>query len=1041
MALALSLLGGFHLELDGEPITAFESNKVRGLLAYLAVESEPDSTSAGGRPLDRFLLATLLWPDHPESSARTNLRHVLRQLRLTLPDPAGGPPFLLVTARTLQLNLQVDFTVDTARFQQLLDRCSACSHRGLESCPECVERYRQAAELYRGDFLAGLFLQDSQPFDEWMILQRERFHRTALEILFALASYFEAKADWRQALHYASRQLELEPWREEAHRQLMRTLARSGERTAALAQYERCRTLLMEELGVEPGFETTALYEQIRNEGLGRETASPKSTGLVATSEKDEPPSYQDWGEAPATPQVHGRHTEQETLHQWLLTEGCRLVAVLGIGGVGKTTLVIRAARMLQNQFQFVFWRSLLNAPPLADILHPCLQFLARQRLTRFPSTLNEQLAMLLEFLSAHRCLLILDNFESILEAGRAGQYRPGYEAYGQLLALIGERQHQSCLLLTSRELPRGVEHLAEDFPAIRSLTLDGLEAEAGQELLRMRGLDPTAQLSAEIVARYSGNPLALKLVARTIAEIFDGDIAAFLVDETLIFDDIRTVLQQQFARLSDLERKVLLWFAVARESMSVQRLASYLLHKPRRGDLLEAFHALQRRTLLERTDGGFTLQNVVTEFATDYLIEQVCNEFRTAAPNLLEHHALLQAQGQMVVRQTQERLILRPIVKQLERELGRHGFVLRCQELLDALRARAPLAPSYAAGNILNLLLCLGADLTGFDFSHLAVWQAALSGINVRGVNFTAADLTNSVFTETFGVVHTVAYSSDGRWMAAGTWDGEIRLWRAADRQPVRVFQAHDGPVRTITFHPEGETFASGGDDWTVRLWRTESGSLLQTMRGHRGWVRSVAFSADGASLASVAMDHAVCVWDGKEGRLRHLLREHTDAVWGVAFSPNPATRSLMATCSADHTIRLWDAEQGVLLDTLQGHDDEVRTLAFSPDGATLASGGLDKVLRLWQFQPEAGDAELRQTLPGDEIAIRCLAFSPNGQTLAVGGASATIQLWDMANRQIRYTLHGHHKGVNAVAFAPDSDTFITGSDDHTLYSWSSRR
>ncbi len=165
---------------------------------------------------------------------------------------------------------------------------------------------------------------------------------------------------------------------------------------------------------------------------------------------------------------------------------------------------------------------------------------------------MDQQFSQLLDYLRRQRTLVILDNLESILQADEhSGHFRPGFEAYGQLLRSLAEGDHRSCLLLTSRERPSELTYLEEDNPTIRSLALTGLPVEAGRQLLQGRGLaDNPASLGA-LVQYYSGNPLALKLTAETVQEIFDGDIAAFLEAETLIFDDIRHLLDQQFARLS----------------------------------------------------------------------------------------------------------------------------------------------------------------------------------------------------------------------------------------------------------------------------------------------------------------------------------------------------------------------------------------------------------------------------------------------------------------------------------------------------------
>jgi DNA-binding SARP family transcriptional activator len=247
--LSLSLLGSFQATLDGEPVTGFKSRKVRALLAYLAVEAD--------RPHRREALAGLLWPDR---AALSNLRYALYNLRQVIGSRAAEPPFLLIANDTLQFNTASDHWLDVAAFRQLL--AASASH---------TDPLQQAVDLYRGCFLEGFSVGDSPAFEEWALFKRERFNRQVLSALRRLAAIHAGRADYEQAQHYARRQLELEPWGEEAHQQLMRALALAGQRSAALFQYETCRRRLAGELGVEPAWETTALYESIRDGTLSKE--------------------------------------------------------------------------------------------------------------------------------------------------------------------------------------------------------------------------------------------------------------------------------------------------------------------------------------------------------------------------------------------------------------------------------------------------------------------------------------------------------------------------------------------------------------------------------------------------------------------------------------------------------------------------------------------------------------------------------------------------------------------------------------------------
>ena len=277
--LALSLLGPFQVMLDGQPVTGFRSNKVRSLLAYLAVEAD--------RPHRREVLAGLLWPDWPDRDALRNLRYALSNLRQVIGDRTAELPFLLITRDTLQFNTVSDHSLDVADFERQIaaGQRQIADQKDLQSA---IGNLQSAIQLYRGSFLEGFSVGDSPAFEEWALFTREQMGRQVSSALHGLAASYEQRGQYEQAQSCAWRQVELEPWDEAAHGQLMRTLALSGQRSAALAQYETCRRLLAEELGVEPGKETTRLYEQIRDGKLKALVPSPASPpDLVA----EPPPS------------------------------------------------------------------------------------------------------------------------------------------------------------------------------------------------------------------------------------------------------------------------------------------------------------------------------------------------------------------------------------------------------------------------------------------------------------------------------------------------------------------------------------------------------------------------------------------------------------------------------------------------------------------------------------------------------------------------------------------------------------------------------
>jgi WD40 repeat protein len=741
--------------------------------------------------------------------------------------------------------------------------------------------------------------------------------------------------------------------------------------------------------------------------------------------------TYRDWGEAPYVRQFCGRKRELAELERWVVDERCQVVAVLGFGGIGKTTLAAKLREQVKGEFECTFWYSLQSAPPLEDTLKNCIQFLSNQQRIDLSEDIDGQISMLLHYLRDRRCLLILDNVEAVLQAGnRAGQYRERYEGYGRLIQRIGEALHQSCLLLTSREKPKELVHLGGKTSPVRSRQLLGLEQAEGQELLKDEGLFGPDEVWANLIRLYSGNPLNLKLISEPIRELFGGDIASFLERGKAVFGDIRDPLDLQFTRLSELEREIIYWLAIECEAVLLDELREDLVYPLSEGDLLTALGSLRRRYMIETSGRAcFSLQPVVMEYVIDRYVERVSREIESGTIGLLGSHALIKAtKAKDYIRESQCRLILQPLLQRLLTIFEKETLEKQLQNLLATLRAKHDHHPSYAAGNVLNLLIQAGCALRGRDFSHLVVRQAYLQGVDLPDVNFAYADLATSLFTDTFGSILCVALSQHGDLLAAGTATGEIWFWHAASGILQQTFRGYTDWVRSLAFSPDGETLASGVDQM-VCLWEVSSGKLLNTLHGHTEVVRSLAFSPDGETLASGG-DQTVCLWEVSSGKLLNTLHGHADTVYSVAFSPDGKS---LVSGSVDQTVRLWEVSSGKLLNTLHGHNHWVRLVAFSPDGKTLASGSTDQTVRLW----EVSSGKLLNTLHGHSHSVRSVAFSPDGKTLVSGSEDRTVRLWEVSSGQCLNTLQGHTNVVRSVAFSPDGKTLVSGGDDQTVRLW----
>jgi WD40 repeat protein len=748
--------------------------------------------------------------------------------------------------------------------------------------------------------------------------------------------------------------------------------------------------------------------------------------------------SRQDWGEAVEVSVFYGRTEELDTLEQWVISDRCRLIALLGMGGIGKTSLSIKLAQKIQGNFDYVIWRSLSNAPLVQDILADIIKFLSNQQETNLPEEVGARISLLITYLQKQRCLLILDNAESILQDDNdAGQYRSGCELYGNLIQRIGNTNHQSCLILTSREKPGEVASSEGESNAVRSFQMPGLKAVDGEEIFQAKGLSGSDDEQIKLIDFYKGNPLALKIISTTIKEVFDGDIHEFLAQGSIIFGRVRDLLDQQLNRLSDLEREVMYWLAINREPVSVSELRSDIVALESPPKLIEAVESLVMRSLIEKSAALFTLQPVVMEYLTNRLIEQVCDEIKTGKIEVFNKYALIKATAKDYVRESQVRLILQPIAQKAN--VGAHGCA-PLQQMLTTLRHDYSCQPGYAGGNILNLLCHLQIDINGSDFSNLKVWQAYLQGITLQRVNFAHSDLAKSVFTQAFDRITDVAFSPDGKLLATSDVGGQIRIWQVADGQQVLTFQGHSDWISSIAFSPDGQLLAvSGSSEATVKLWEVNTGQCVRILQGHKYWISSVAFSPDsaavatlgasGQTLASGSDDHTLRLWDANTGQCLHVLQGHTNHVRSVAFSPDG---QLLASGSNDSTVRLWEVNTGQCVRILPSEINHVRSVAFSPNGQLLASSG-DTTVKLW----EVATGNCLKTLQGHTHKIGRIAFSPDGQLLASGGNDTTVCFWEVSTSQCLRILQGHTNKVRSVAFSPDGQILATASDDSTVKLW----
>jgi len=323
-----------------------------------------------------------------------------------------------------------------------------------------------------------------------------------------------------------------------------------------------------------------------------------------------EPKIHLDLGDAPEPNLFYNRTSELTTLENWILGR-TRLITIYGLSGIGKTALTLQLIPQIQHEFDRIIWRSLRNSPPLASLQTDLIKFLSQQQETELP--------YLIDYLRSHRCLIILDDIQTICSSGQlAGNYQPGYENYGTFFKQIAESSHNSCLILLSWEKPREIAALEGENRPCKSLQLNGLGPEA-QEIFREKGLAEPEKWS-ELIDLYSGNPLWLNIVATMIQDLFGGSVSEFLSYDTLFLGDLESLLQQQCDRLTASEQQVISWLASTPEPTDISKIPENLQLSP--PELLKVMQSLGRRSLVETVKQNgrshFRIAPAIREYITN---------------------------------------------------------------------------------------------------------------------------------------------------------------------------------------------------------------------------------------------------------------------------------------------------------------------------------------------------------------------------------------------------------------------------------------
>ncbi len=1033
-ALQISLLGSLQVG-AGEAIhQKFESNKVRGLLTYLIAEMD--------KPHSRESLAEMFWSETSTQAALANLRYALADLRKVIGDDEASPPYLLISRESLQFNTGSDHLLDIAEFKKLIETND-------------IEKLKQAVALYRGDFLEGFPSIENDSFEEWIALKREQYKRQAIEALRLITDHHEGRGEYQQALPFARKQVELEPWLEEAHQQLMRLLALDGQRSAALAQYENCRRILANELNVEPTQETTELYEAIRDGRL--EKVSP----LL----KREPP-------APGDPPFKGLQYFDETdaglffgrealvshlvaqIHSREKTKDAQFLAIIGASGSGKSSLVraglipaLKRGNKSLTALVITPTEHPLDSLPASFKKHSLLFVDQFEELFTLCQNESERKSFINTLLKAAQEI-------SVVIALRADFYA-ACAPYENLRKILSQNQ-EYIGPMNADELRRAIEEPARVNgwvfePGLTDLLLHDIGAD-GERSPEPGALPLLSHALLETWHRRSGRMLTLAGYAESgrihqaIAKTAETVFARLSPEEQVIARNIFLRLTELGEGAQETRRRVQLSELIpppkpdslmSRTTEAVLKMLSDARLVITTEATAEVAHeALIREwnrlhEWLTENREGLRLHRHITESAREWEshgrdVELVYRGTRLAQAlewadthsqdmNLLEREFL----------ETSKSITER---EHAEREMQRQRELDAARKLAESERQRAE-GQTRSARQLRRrayyltgiLLLALILAITAFWQRNSANRQAHLAAareLALASINNLDADAELSILLALQAVTES---KSAGVPIPHEVQDA---LHRAIQNSRIHyTLNGHTGDVVGVAYSPDGKLLATAGSDSMAKVWEAATGKELITLRGHTQVINDLAFRPEGKVLATASDDKTVKIWDIGSGQELRTLDFNDGIVWSISYSADGA---LLAT-AGDTMVKVWNANTGELIRTLEGQHGPV---AFSPVGRQLATSSEDGRTTVWNV--ETWEESL--SLPH---AANALVFSPDGARLAT--AMSDLKVWDVASGEELVSATGFTAIVRGIEFSPDGSRIATGSQDGTAIIWDS--
>lgn len=1053
--LEIRLFGPIQVSQDGEPVSELRSEKALALLSYLAVEWD--------RSHRREKLAGLLWPDFTESSARTNLRRALADLRNAIEDPQRKDPYLQSSRQTVQFNHEGDAWVDVNAFTHLLGvKTPGSPPRSLSEIKDAdVEK---AVALYRGPFLEGFSLPDSAGFEEWSLFTRERMQRLVRKALFQLMEKYQKEGDYGRALHHAWSLISMDPWQENAQRQLMRLLALDGRRDAALAQYEEYSRELMRELKTEPSQQTQELYRLLQE---GEWPPTPQ-TGFAELIQEP----IEKLGECPYrglnafreedAPFFYGRERFTTSLQE--AVEQKPLVSLIGPSGSGKSSIVfagllpkmreeegwlITSCRLGSHPFQALSSAlTALQKPPLRESHRLNQPQDMAAALIAGECSLPQAMDFVLDHYSQQqRLLLVIDQFEELytlcphpdkrrrfldelLSAVQAEpeRARPPYaillilraDFMGQALAYrpFADTLQEGVLLLgpmRREELQEAIAQPAEKQGAVFEPGLvDRILDDVGEE----PGYLPLLEFALTLLWERSDSGYLthntyeqLGRVEGALAGYAEGVYGDLTQDQQEKAPQIFTQLVKPGEGTED-TRRIATKAEIGEDNWPLTRLLAdhrlLVMGWDASGNqTVELAHeALIQRW--ERLQGWLATNRAFRTWQER--LRAALQQWQTSSRDegaLLRGVPLAQAEGWFVIREEElspvEKEFIQASISLRERRQNEHEAQQQ-RQLAAERRARRFLG--LLAG-VLAVATLISVLMVNYSLKQQRQAQVAYSqsmAANAReALNDHSTLLGLSLALEANQIKDPPPESKrvlmDAAYAPGPRWLANAKALFGDGRMTCTA----------LDIGPLGRTALLGLSDGVLIHWDIGSKKEHLRLEGHGAQINDVVFGPDGSTALSGGDDGQVIFWDLVTGEGIYRLEGHSGAVRTVDISPDGELGVSGGYAGANlidpGELIVWDLKHGKVVHRLEGHTAGVVAARFTADGNGILSSSGDK------------SVYLKQKATTELVAARY-----------------DLILWDAKNKEVIWELRDLEDDVYSIDISPDGTRAITGSYDGTV-------